>query len=69
MQQTNFKELPIPAYFTFNSIHYVKLTATKVRQFGIDTEKVIRSNPLVTYWGQDMGAFVNAVNKENDQVL
>ena len=65
MQQIKFKELPIPAYFTFKEVHYVKLTATKVRSFGKNTEEVIRSNPLVTYWGQDMMAFVNAVNKEN----
>ena len=65
MQQTNFKELPIPAYFTWEGTHYQKLSTSKVRKFGTSIEKIIRSNPMVTYWGQDINDIVSGVNNGN----
>jgi len=49
MQLIKFKELPVPTYFTYENIHYQKMTKTKVREFGTTTKRVIRSDPKVTY--------------------
>ena len=65
MTEINFKDLPIPAYFTWDGTHYQKMSKTKVREFGTLTEKIIRSNPMVTYWGQDINDIVNGVNNGN----
>lgn len=54
MTEINFKDLPIPAYFTYKDIHYQKLSKAKVREFGTSIERIMRSNPVVTYWGQDI---------------
>ena len=66
MIETNFKDLPVPAYFTWEGIHYQKLSKSKVREYGLDKKKIIRSNPLVTYWGQDINSILIGVNKKDD---
>lgn len=65
MTETNFKELPVPSYFTYENIHYQKIAKTKVREFGTFTERIIRSNPQVTYWGQDINEMLAEVNESN----
>lgn len=49
MTETNFKDLPIPTYFTWENVHYQKLSKGKVRRFGKDTEEVIKANPVSNY--------------------
>jgi hypothetical protein len=50
MTETNFKDLPIPAYFTYENLHYQKMSKTKVREFGTSNERKIKNNPIVVYW-------------------
>ena len=49
-----FKELPIPAFFLMDEKIYCKLSATKIRSYGESKTKILRKNPDVTYYGQDM---------------
>ena len=65
MQQSKFKDLPVPAYFTYEGAHYQKMTATKVREFGTTNERIIRANPTVVYYGQDLNDFISVVNESN----
>lgn len=73
MTEINFKDLSIPApfgsklalqaaYFTWDGTHYQKMSKTKVRKFGTSIERIIRSNPVVTYWGQDINALLSGMN-------
>lgn len=63
MIEISFKDLPVPAYFTYGNIHYQKISKAKVREFGTSNERIMRSNPTVTYWGQDVNDFVSVINE------
>lgn len=57
MTEINFKDIPIPAYFKWESTYYAKIAKTKVRRIYDSQTQIIRSNPIVTYYGQDLGEF------------
>lgn len=50
----NFKDLPIPAYFQMENKVYQKISKTKIREFGGESDTIMRKNPEVIYFGQDI---------------
>ena len=66
MTEINFKDLPIFAYFKGESTYYAKIAKTKVRRIYDSQTQIIRSNPIVTYYGQDLGEFYLKISNESN---
>lgn len=66
MTEINFKDLPISAYFKWESTYYAKIANSKVRRIYDSQTQIIRSNPIVTYYGQNLGEFYLKISNESN---